>query len=329
MKSALTPNAPIGTSLQAGGADAVSTLSRHGRSFHFASKLLDPQTAMRSARLYRFCRYVDDLADNADDRKLARARLDDISSMLTSGIASDPIVADFLALSSECRIETAPALELLRGVRSDLELVRIADEAELLQYCYRVAGTVGLMMCGVLGVRDTRAYPFAIDLGIAMQLTNIARDVAEDAAQGRRYLPASMLGDVEPIEIEQPDNELRIQLATSVDALLELAEHFYVSGQRGLVFLPDRARLGIRVAARVYRRIGMRIRRVDCATWRGRAVVPAWQKLAVAMTAVATEYLSRPAMRTRRHDHDLHRPLRGLFGASEPLPRDNAGASHG
>ncbi len=283
---------------------------------------------MRSARLYRFCRHVDDIADSAEDHILAPERLDQISAMLTNNVASDPLVADFLALSRECQIDIEPALELVRGVRSDLELVRFADEAELLQYCYRVAGTVGLMMCGVLGVQDPKAYPFAIDLGIAMLLTNIARDVAEDAAQDRRYLPASMLGDVEPKQIEHPDPELQMQLATSVDALLDLAERYYISGQRGLVYLPDRARLGIRVAARVYRRIGMRIRRNDCATWRGRAVVPGCQKILVASGAVVTEFLSRPIMRTRRHDRRLHHSLCGLFGSSLSLQLVRPGKAH-
>lgn len=328
MKPLLSPASPVTAPLQAADTDAISTLSRHGRSFHFASKLLDPLTAMRSARLYRFCRYVDDIADSADDHRLAQQRLDQITAMLTSGVAKDPVIADFLALAGECQIEIEPALELVRGVRSDLELVRFADESELLQYCYRVAGTVGLMMCGVLGVQDPKAYPFAIDLGTAMQLTNIARDVAEDAAQGRRYLPATMLGDVEPNQIEHPDPELQIHLVASVDALLKLAERFYVSGQRGLVYLPDGARLGIRVAARVYRHIGVIIRRNDCATWRGRAVVPGWQKVLVAIAAIATEYLSRPVMRARRHDRRLHRALRGLFGSSESLCMVRPGKAH-
>ena len=319
MKPLPSPAVPLSVSPPAPISDAASTLSRHGRSFHFASKLLDPQTANRSARLYRFCRYVDDIADDAEDLDLARQRLDKISAMLVDCISDDPVIADFLDLTRECRIEIEPALELLRGVRSDLDLVRFADEAELLRYCYRVAGTVGLMMCAVLGVRQPQAYPFAIDLGIAMQLTNIARDVAEDAAQGRRYLPASMVGEVEPSEIEHPDPELRNRLALGVDALLNLAERYYDSGQRGLVFLPNRARLGIRVAARVYRRIGKRIRRNDCASWRGRAIVPGWQKVGVALWAITLEYSLRPHMRVGQHDGRLHQTLRGLFGTSRAL----------
>jgi phytoene synthase len=94
-------------------------------------------------------------------------------------------------------IDRGAALELIAGVRSDAGPVALADDAELLRYCYRVAGTVGLMMCGVLGVRAPGARAFALDLGIAMQLTNICRDVAEDAARGRVYLPATRLAQVD------------------------------------------------------------------------------------------------------------------------------------
>ncbi len=316
MKSTLSAAAPLGARLRAADNNAEAVLSRHGRSFHFASKLLDPETALHSARLYRFCRYVDDIADESNDAVTAMRRLDGIAEMLQGGESADPVVADFLALARRCEIPIEAALELVTGVRSDLDEVRFADEQDLLRYCYRVAGTVGLMMCGVLGVRDPRALPFAIDLGIAMQLTNIARDVGEDASNGRRYLPASMLGDVDPDAIRAPNAELELRLARAVEQLLSLAEQYYVSGQRGLVFLPRRARLGIRVAARVYRRIGKRLRRLRFASWRSRAVVPFWQKLLVASKALVLEFLARLTARPETHDPLLHRELSGLFGAN-------------
>ncbi len=316
MKNTLSAAAPLGAQLQAADRNAKAVLSRHGRSFHFASKLLDPETALRSARLYRFCRYVDDIADESNDPVTARRRLDGIAEMLRNGEPADPVVADFLALACSCEIPVEAALELVAGVRSDLDEVRFADEHELLRYCYRVAGTVGLMMCGVLGVRDPRAMPFAIDLGIAMQLTNIARDVGEDAASGRRYLPATMVGDVGPDAIRAPDAELELRLTRAVEQLLARAELYYASGQRGLGYLPRRARLGIRVAARIYRRIGKRLRRLRHASWHSRAVVPFRQKLLVASKALGLELLARLRARPEAHDHLLHRELTGLYGAN-------------
>ena len=96
-------------------------------------------------------------------------------------------------LASQCQMPSDVISELIRGIESDLQPVMVGTEAELLRYCYRVAGTVGLLMCDVLGVHDSRAKAHAIDLGIGMQLTNIARDVQEDAGMGRRYVPVSGL----------------------------------------------------------------------------------------------------------------------------------------
>jgi phytoene synthase len=293
----------------------AAVLAKHGRSFHFASRLLDAATAQRCARLYRFCRHIDDIADESADQTAALERLDRTYEMLTGQSGCDLITADFLDLARSCDMDTRPALELIRGVSSDLGNVRIADEVELHRYCYRVAGTVGLLMCGVLGVRDPSAYPFAIDLGIAMQLTNIARDVTEDARRSRRYLPASLLGEVEPERMARPDPGLQKRLALAVDWILTEADRYYASGEQGLVYLPSGARLGIRVAARVYRQIGVRLRQRGCATWDGRVVVPGWQKASVALLAICREPPVYLRGLPERHDWRLHRSLAGMSGA--------------
>ena len=153
----------------------------------------------------------------------------------------------------ECGIEPEIARELIAGMASDAETVRVADEAELLRYCYRAAGTVGLMMCRVLDAREPAAAAHAVDLGIAMQLTNLCRDVADDARMGRRYLPASLVGDLPPGDLIEPSPALRPKVRAAVARLLALAELYYASGEAGLPFLPVRARAGILVAGRVYR----------------------------------------------------------------------------
>jgi phytoene synthase len=315
MSSALHP-APVNT--ENNPVPAHQVLQRYGKSFHFASLVLDRATAERCARLYAFCRYVDDIADEADDRCVARERLGAMIEMLAAGQSSDPVVADFLDLASNNGMPVEPAIDLAKGVISDLSDVRIKDLAELHVYCYRVAGTVGLMMCGVLGVHDPRAFPFAIDLGIAMQMTNIARDVSDDAAADRRYLPATMIGDVSPAELINPNVRLQAQLAKALEQLLQEAESYYQSGQAGLVFLPTRSRLGIRIAARVYRQIGIRLRRRNFAVWRGRVVVPLWEKLAVSAIAMK-EHFALPGQASKRplHRQALHRSLQGLTGVSQ------------
>src|SRR5690606_23084968 len=135
----------------------------------------------------------DDTVDEADDENEARQRLVLIEEMLGGTRAPSPIVAAYIALMEAADIGLAPARDLIAGARSDLQAVRMRTDEEFLQYCYRVAGTVGLMMCGVLGVRDVGARRHAIDLGIAMQMTNICRDVLEDAKRDRVYLPEGRL----------------------------------------------------------------------------------------------------------------------------------------
>ena len=188
---------------------ARAVLCRHGRTFHFASHLLGATHGERAATLYAFCRHVDNLADEAGDVQAARLALAGVRDALVTGRAEDAWTAAMLRLQASTGLPLAPALELVAGVASDLDAVRIADEDALVRYAYRVAGTVGQMMCAVLDVHDPRALPFAVDLGIAMQMTNIARDVGEDARMGRRYLPASWIGDVAPADIAAPDAPLQ------------------------------------------------------------------------------------------------------------------------
>lgn len=300
-----------------GAADAV--LASRGRSFHWARRWLGPTHAANATRLYAFCRYLDDLADDAPSAGHGRIALDAVRDAVMARRAIDPVVADGLALMQECRIDLAVMLELIRGVRSDLEPVRMADETELLRYCYRVAGTVGLMMCSVLGVNDPTAFRHAIDLGIGMQLTNICRDVSEDAAMGRRYLPASLLGDIAPEALVAPVARLHPRLRSTLAALLSDAERYYASGEQGLAYLPANARLGVLVAARLYRQIGRALARRHYACWEERTVVSRGAKIAVTGCALwQTATGPWPDPRSVRHDPMLHAALAGLPGTALP-----------
>lgn len=294
----------------AGHDDARAVLRRHGRTFFVASHLLGPVHARRAATLYAFCRHVDDLADGAPDADAGRGALAAVSRALRSGRTDDPRVAAMLALQAETRMPPAPALALVDGVAGDLDPVRVDDEAGLVRYAWSVAGTVGLMMCPVLDVHDRRAAPFAVDLGIAMQLTNIARDVGEDASMGRRYLPASWLGDVPPAAIVAPDAALQATLRAATQRLLALAERYYDSGEAGLGFLPVRARLAILAAARMYRAIGGRIAAAGYRSWDRRAALGTASKAGYAGRA-ALAFASSPHLHRRDavHDADLHRAL--------------------
>ncbi len=301
---------------------ADQALSSKGRSFHWARRLLGAQHASRSTRLYGFCRRIDDLVDESPSVEVATIALSTLTESMLTGQSDNVLFADAIALLNECRIDIAIPLELIAGVKSDLSLVRIADEAELLRYCYRVAGTVGLMMSAVLDVDNAAALPHAIDLGIAMQLTNICRDVRADALVNRRYLPATLVGEVTLSALTQPNADEQPNLRRAVEYLLDLADVYYASGERGLVYLPPGARRGMLVAARVYRAIGTQLRARDCDYWSSRAIVSTPAKAAITLVALTGAVVRRVRGRARvAHDPALHRALVGLPWV-DALPSD-------
>ncbi len=194
----------------------------------------------------------------------------------------------------------------------------MTGDAELIRYGYRVAGTVGLMMCGVLGVDEPEALPFAVDLGVGMQLTNICRDVYEDRAMGRVYLPAERLAEAgsstDELLLGRSDPQVVSRIVRDV---LGLAERYYRSADLGMRWIPLRSRVAILAASRIYRSIGRRLIRVHAGDpSHGRTVVPTWERGLHALGGLAQ--LSRPTLwglgPAPRHDVSLHQHLRGLPG---------------
>ena len=283
-------------------------LARHGKSFYWASLFLGPKLAERAAQLYQFCRFVDDLADG--DLSERKESLEDIRARLEGhSVAAGPETESFLQLASENDIPLIAARELLDGMLSDQTAVAFNSEAELLRYCHAVAGTVGLMMCRVLNCKDQRADSFAIDLGIAMQLTNIARDVLEDAKMDRRYLPASWI-NVPASKISASNVACRAPVASAIERVLDLAEEYYVSALVGIRLLPFRSRFSITVALRIYRQIGVLLQRRHLRWWDGRIYVPASEKVLLTLRSLLD---LRPATMLSHNQH-LHRDLKGLAG---------------
>ena len=292
-------------------AAADEVLRKKGRSFHWARRLLNTQHAARATRLYHLCRYLDDLADEATCVQRSRSTLSEIKCAIQSGQSTNPVICDGLLLIDECKINPQFLCELIDGVGSDLHHVAIADMDGLLRYCYQVAGTVGLMMCSVLDVKDPKALPHAVDLGIAMQLTNICRDVRDDALAGRRYLPETMLGDLAISELADPSIEIQPQLQQCLCSVLEIAESYYRSGELGLSYLPLGARAGILTAARLYRAIGTGIKNRHYRYWQGRVVVTPMEKAALTARVLLSVPVARSFWQpTEPHDSNLHRSLK-------------------
>lgn len=289
--------------------NADEILRHNGKSFHWARQFLGAEVGTKAARLYAFCRLMDDLADG--DIENGPARLAKIRDRLAGDThVSDPALDAFLPFMIENQLPKRPLKHLIDGLLMDQGHVAIVDEAELVQYGYHVAGTVGLLMTPLLGCTDRKAHAHALDLGIGMQLTNIARDVLEDAHMGRRYLPASWVGGMSAADISaaalDPQGRDAVIIADAIDRVLALADRYYESGLLGLGALPFRARVAIAVAGSVYRQIGVQLQNQGTNWHAGRTVTSAATKAHVTM-------LSLPLILRRHlpdwHETALHAPL--------------------
>jgi phytoene synthase len=298
-------------------AESVQVLAQHGRSFRWASFFLPAERRAAAAIVYAFCRLVDDAMDEAPSAADGASNLARIEAELRGELPARPLISTFLEMCERWDIPLGAAHELIAGVRSDVGDVRLKDDRALLRYCYRVAGTVGLMMCGVLGVTDPQARAHAVDLGVGMQLTNICRDVAEDARMQRVYLPAERLEAAGGGQAALLAGEAAPAPVVAVVAdLLALAERYYESADLGMRYIPLRSRLAILVAGRIYRSIGWRLLRGGGDPLQGRTVVPWTEKLVrVAQALLASLKPDILGLRAPKpHDPSLHTHLAGLPG---------------
>lgn len=268
---------------------ACRELLRAGsKSFHLASLLLPERTRLPAQALYAFCRVADDLVDRSGDPRAGLAELQDRLEWIYAGRPKRyPVDRALADLAFGLHLPRALPEALLEGFGWDLDGRRYRDLPELRAYAARVAGVVGAMLTVLMGVRDPVVLARACDLGVAMQLTNIARDVAEDARAGRLYLPLSWL---EEAGLE-PDTFLARPatspaLAWVLDRLLAEAERLYARAETGLVGLPSSCRPGIRAARRLYEGIGGELRRRGLDPFAGRAVVPRRRKVLLVLGAM-------------------------------------------
>jgi phytoene synthase len=313
------------------GPDAIAlcrqTIAVHSRSFALASRVLPPRCRDEAAVVYTWCRRADDAVDLAPPGKQAAAlvRLGAELDAIYDGAAQEDIaLAAFQEVVHRHRIPREYPAELLAGMEMDVRGQRYEDMHTLLLYCYRVASTVGLMMSHVMGVTHDGALRHAAHLGMAMQLTNICRDVLEDWEMGRLYVPTELLaehgiGDLGRALGGPFPERARGPMRGAVARLLAEAEQFYRSGDRGLLALPWRCAFGVRAARLVYAAIGDRIARNDFDVLAGRAVVPTWHKLWLVARAGAGALTELPA----RLGRVLGR------GPRPRVPRDHARFPHG
>ena len=227
-------------------------LALFAKSFNWAGFFLPKNTYHDCSKLYAFCRVLDDLVDDQTSLELRSERFNKIKDVFEKGYKQtndrekligqneyDLIVNNMITIADKNNIKKIILDDLMEGVNSDLKSkVYLRSVKDLLVYSYRVAGSVGIMMAKILNVNDTRSLKGAIDLGIAMQLTNIARDVIEDNKMNRQYI--------------KPDFE-------NIEATLKLADMFYESSFSSIKNIPFKYKFAIIVARRVYRQIGRKI----------------------------------------------------------------------
>ena len=273
-------------------ADAVleaskASIVKGSKSFRSASRLFDPEVREDAWLLYAWCRACDDAIDGQDhghghedltpeEQRRRLERLYDQTRRALAGEAmADPTFAAFQRVAQRHRLPDRWPLDLIDGFAMDVDhrVYRTIDD--VMAYCWHVAGVVGVMMARVMGASDAEVLRRAQDLGLAFQLTNIARDVVEDAENDRVYLPADWLVEagLEPTAeaVADPANRAKVHAVTT--RLLLLAEPYYDSARDGLRGLPFRSSMAIAAARGVYREIGRKVRRRGPGVWGQRVVV--------------------------------------------------------
>ncbi|WP_428027562.1 phytoene/squalene synthase family protein [Altererythrobacter sp.] len=285
-------------------------IEQGSKSFRAASRLFDRVTRERIWMLYAWCRRCDDLADG---QRMGRPAEGDAASpeeiatrvkgirILTQAALDGQPTADvafdaFGQVASECRLTYRDAEEVIAGFELDAKDWRPRNQDDLMRYCYHVAGAVGVMAALVMGVRrdDGEALDSACDLGIAFQLSNIARDLLEDDAAGRCYLPIEWLveEDIEPGQHTKPHH--RQELADMAARLITLMELHEAHARVGTARLRFRQRWAVLSAARIYGAIGREVRRLGTEAWNHRVYTSRWHKLYHAQAAFWEALVNRP-----------------------------------
>jgi len=218
-------------------------ISKHAKSFNWAGFFLSKETFNKCSILYDFCRSIDDIADGEETLSVRKKKFIEFKSNFINKNSSNSLIKNIYSLLESENISKKIVEDLFDGIESDLKpTVVINSKKDLLVYSYRVAGTVGLMMAKILKVKDVYALKGAIDLGIAMQLTNIARDVIEDKKKNRSYIKDDL---------------------NSIKEVIEIADTFYKSSFVAIKYIPVISRFSIIVARRVYKKIGDNILKIE------------------------------------------------------------------
>jgi phytoene synthase len=196
----------------------------------------------------------------------------------------------------------------LNGQMSDIKFTSFKSDKALIIYCYQVAGTVGLMVCDIFGVKDKKMRYFAIDLGIAMQLVNISRDIYEDSLRNRIYLPESLIGKYTPNEIAKPTKKTSAKIDLAREKIIHLANIYFASASQAIDHLPKGAALAVKLASALYQQIGFQLIHTRYQHNERRCYVTSFSKLLITLNIIA-KFLITFKANLKPHNKNLHKFL--------------------
>jgi phytoene synthase len=265
--------------LQRAYAHCAAVTQQHSKTFYLASSLLPPAKRRAIRALYAFCRITDDLVDNAADVPLARLEAWRRRTLLAPPHIDDPVALAWADTIVRYRIPKLYAHQLIDGVARDVKVTRYETFEELAEYSYGVASTVGLMAMHVVGFVGPQAIPYAVKLGVALQLTNILRDVREDWDSGRFYLPLDELPRFGLSEADVAAGQLSDRWRAFIGFQIERNRRLYAEARPGIAMLHPDGRLAIAAAAELYGAILDDIIAHGGDVFSRRAHVSGWSKL--------------------------------------------------
>ena len=280
----------------------------HGKTFFWASWFLEKEISDRLYAIYAFCRRIDDLVDESEDEAKLSKNLYEIINAWENNQYHEAF-DEFKGISRQYLPREETIKEFLKGQASDINHDQPKNMTDLLVYCYRVAGVVGLMVCDSIGVKDKKLKYFAIDLGIAMQLTNICRDIKEDANRGRIYIPKNMIRGLTAHKILNPTKIQLKDINDTRDNLLKQADLYYESGHHGIKYLPKKTARSLRIAANLYQGIGKKMLRDETVYINGRTYLNKVEKCLISLRTILWHEKNH---NIRSHNHLLHYPIRKL-----------------
>ena len=259
----------------------------YSKSFYFSAKMLPKKQRWATYALYGFCRHCDNLIDTPRQRtetemvREIQRLTEELQIAYNTGESQHPIIRAFILVAKAYDIPIEYPLDLLKGVAMDVQQTRYKTFDELSLFCYRVAAVVGLMMTYVLGCKDERAFDYAKRLGIAMQLTNILRDIKEDKDMGRIYLPQKDLVKFGVLEQDILKEKITPQLTELMKFQIERADRYYTEAMPGIPLLETESQYAIYSAAKIYRGILRKIEDQDYNPFLSRVYVPSSQKIGI------------------------------------------------